>query len=232
MGNPQETNGNTRDYYLVYDYIIEPWMAAMLNMHQAIINNTKWHCSPATHINDFNKKITKFKRMYFRHQLGLQNRASLKTIQPMVNSGNLRDSLLKVFDAPQKADQEYLDKELQTYLNEHFKHDCNLVFCRLVQCPNKLALHQLATQYMNGNARIDATLLQFSVGNSSEIQLMLKSIARDVKILLPVPTQETHEDPVIYSNTKRDMNRLIVLLYDHDNVQEPYGNQYLSLIHI
>ena len=88
-GNPQQTNGNTREYFLVYDYIIEPWMAAMLNMHQAIINNTKWHCSPATHINEFNKKITKFKRMYFRHQLGLQNRASLRTIQPMVNGGNL-----------------------------------------------------------------------------------------------------------------------------------------------
>tara|TARA_Y100000389_G_scaffold78569_1_gene75339 strand:+ start:981 stop:5921 length:4941 start_codon:yes stop_codon:yes gene_type:complete len=225
----QSSNGNSDEYYLVYDYIIEPWMAAMVNMHQAIVNQTKWHRSPATHINYFNKKISKFKRMYFRHQLGLQNRASLNKIQPMVQSGNLRDSLLKVFDESQKSAEDYLDSELQKYLNEHFKHNCNLVFCRLVQCPNKLALHQLATQYMNGNARIDATLLQFSVGNSSEIQFMLKAIARDVKILLPVPTHETQEDPVIYSQTKRDMNLLIVLMYDHDNVQESYGNEYDEL---
>ena len=58
---------------MVYDYIIEPWMAALENMYHSLIAETLWHINTQGrqgYINNFNKIISRFRRMHFRNQVG------------------------------------------------------------------------------------------------------------------------------------------------------------------
>lgn len=227
----QPNNNQYQDIcYMVYDYIIEPWMAALENMYHSLIAETLWHITTQGrqgYINNFNKIISRFRRMHFRNQLGIQSRRNLDHAQPISKTGNLRDRLFREFDpqddvrkrGPGDPDpiKETLDQKLQEYLNENFKADINLVFCRMVQCTNKLALHQLATTYVNGNARIDDILQSFSIGSQSEIMFMLKTIAGDVKIMLnTADLTNTFDDVDPSTNSWRDTDNLKLLLIKYE----------------
>lgn len=179
----------TSDKCNVYDWVLEPFVSEMENMYQKLVDTIKWSLDPKLFNNDMAKHLNKLKALFNEHQIAPMTRE----VNPMLHlpthrkgkTINLRDYLL-VSVNEKDAD---LEPQMQTYITK-YKSEYITCFCKLVECYNLLALHELAVKYVSGanKASLDRHIQSFSVTAQSEIRFMLDAVEKDTSILFDTPT--------------------------------------------
>lgn len=241
----------TSDKYNVYDWVLEPFVSEMENMYQKLVGTIRWSLDPKLFNNDMAKHLNKLKALFNEHEIAPMTREVNQMLHlPTHRKGkamNLRNYLLVSVN---KKDDD-LEPQMLTYIAK-YKSEYITCFCKLVECYNLLALHELAVKYVSGanKATLDRHIQSFSVTAQSEIRFMLDAVEKDTSILFDTPTSlqnvfiDARENPFLIVrqvgtyqygtpqsmkdlvNSVFDMSKLKDSLSDKEQVGFTWDNQF------